>query len=194
MAKITVSLGEFLAQEALKHVGQCYVWGGAPGPSFTGCWDCSSCVNSIVGGIGKQPIPGFPAGTYDGTTHGPNTTIWLGSIGTVVGEIPRSAVDAGDIMCWATHMGLAIDNVHMVSAEDPANGTQIGVIDGFIPDETLHCLRLPAIGKGGFVPPPISFTGTQTIEEAARSVAKSARGLVWAKQRTANLGRHGWRV
>lgn len=194
MPKIQLSLGEYIAQVVISHIGQQYVWGGAPGRNFLGGWDCSSCVNSCVGGIAGQSIPGFPNGSYDGTAHGPNTTSWFDDIGNTTGTIDRSMVDAGDIMLWQTHMGIAIDNVHMVSAEDPAQGTQRGIIDGFMPGETLTCLRLPGVGKGGFNPPPLPFTGSKTIEAATRSIAKSARDLVWIEMRTANIGRHGWRV
>jgi cell wall-associated NlpC family hydrolase len=140
--------GNAIASDALSHNGQPYLWNGHPGQDWTQPVDCSSFANGVIGLDMGMTIPGFPAGSYKGTTHGPNTLAWLASIGTVVSHIPRSALQAGDIACWQTHMGIAISNSQMISAQDPENGTSVSGIDGFIPGEVLVCLRLRALASG----------------------------------------------
>jgi len=188
------ALGPELAAIAEGTIGHCYLYGGVPGPNFDQCWDCSSAVNSWVGHYGGQSIPGYPHGTYDGLAHGPNTTMWLADQGNTVGSIPRAALVAGDIVCWTTHMGLAISNTEMVSAENPTDGTRKGIIDGFMPGEVLTCLRLASIGPGGVTFPPITITGGADVAAATRAMARELRMKVDASTRLANVGRRGLRV
>ena len=187
-------LGQELAAIAEATIGHCYLYGGVPGPNFDQCWDCSSAVNSWVGHYGAQSIPGYPNGSYDGRAHGPNTTMWLADQGNTVGSIPRSALLAGDIVCWTTHMGLAISNTEMVSAENPADGTRKGTIDGFMPGEPLVCLRLAVIGPGGVTFPSLALTGGADIAADTRIMARELRAKVDAAMRIRNVGRHGLRV
>lgn len=187
-------IGSQIAAIALQFIGADYVWGGAPGPGFTGNWDCSSFVNSVVGHYAHQSIPGYPDGTYNGLEHGPNTTMWLAAQGTVVGSIPRAALRAGDIPCWTSHMGVAISNTRMVSAQDPATGVQVGIVDGFMPGEVLTCLRLATIGPGGVTFPPVDFTGQATMHRTQVAVAAAIRQMVNQQVRIKNVGRFGWRV
>jgi cell wall-associated NlpC family hydrolase len=74
-------------------------------------------------------IPGYAAGRYDGSTHGPTTAQWALWNGTQ--NIRRDEVDAGDIIVWVGHMGIAISNDQMISALNPRTTTKIGSIDGF---------------------------------------------------------------
>lgn len=145
--------GQQIATDALAYQGHCYSFGGAPGTSGTGCWDCSSYVNWVIGHDLGLAIPGIPAGGYDGSSHGPPTGAWL--LWGGVTRIPKAQAQAGDIFCWETHMGIATGPDSMISAEDPANGTRVaaGNIAGFIPGEVLFVLRLkatlPPISAGG---------------------------------------------
>ena len=143
--------GDAIANDALQYKGAGYVWAGAPG-SGSGNWDCSSFANAVVGRDLRLAIPGYPAGTYQGQAHGPNTVLWLATtLCTTVGHSGAQA-QAGDLCVWQTHMGIAIGGGQMISAQDPANGTQISGIDGFIP-EILFIRRLNAtvnpLGGGG---------------------------------------------
>lgn len=167
-----------IAITAEYYVGHCYLYGGAPGVDGRSCWDCSSCVNYIVGTVNGQSIPGYPNGSYSGATHGPSTLGWLGWQGQGVGSIDRAEVQPGDIMCWQTHMGIAISNTHMVSAQTPDSGTQVGVIDGFIPGEQLIPLRLAVIGPGGVTLPIPTIGGTAQIDQITRDIAKATRNMV----------------
>lgn len=187
-------LADFLVTVALASAGHCYLWGGAAGIDGTGCWDCSGAVNNWVGAQAGQPIPGFPAGTFDGTQHGPSTLGWLAWQGQGVGSIDRSQVRGGDIMCWQTHMGLAISSDEMVSAANPAQGTIRSGIDGFITGEQLVCLRLAGIGPGGITLPIPVIGDASQIDAITRDMARSAQALVWARMRIRNVGRHGVRV
>lgn len=190
----TKDLGDLIAHTALQFIGHAYCWGGAPGPRWLGCWDCSSFANSVVGGMCKQSIPWYPHGAYNGTAHGPNTTVWLQAQGHECGPVPRAAVQPGDLMVWPTHMGMAINNTEMVSAETPANGTQVGVIDGFIPGEPLTCLRMADAGKATFTLPTFQLAGGPAIRAATQNIARSTQLVVAARMRAYQLGRFKVRV
>jgi len=151
--------GQQIAVDALAYQGHPYCFGGSQSASTNGCpagtWDCSSFVNWVIGHDLGLAIPGFAAGTYDGTSHGPSTLAWLASIGTLVTRIPKASAGAGDIFCWQTHMGIATGPDSMISAQTPSSGTAVatGDISSFMPGEMLFVLRLkatlPAPGSGG---------------------------------------------
>lgn len=126
-----------IAGDAMQYDGAGYVWGGAPAKG-RGNWDCSSFVNWVVGHDMGMAIPGYAAGKYIGSVHGPTTLQWrfFGK------SVSRSQVAAGDIAVWLTHMGIAISNKQMISARDPQEGTGIDNIDGDIPGEPVTFRRL----------------------------------------------------
>lgn len=138
--------GDAIASDALRYQGHCYQFGGAPGTDGSGCWDCSSFCNWVIGHDFGLAIPGFPAGKYTGTSHGPPTIAWLASIGTLTTHISRNQVRPGDLFVWQTHMGIALGQNSMISAENPLSGTAVatGNVDQFMPGEVLVCLRLKA--------------------------------------------------
>jgi cell wall-associated NlpC family hydrolase len=117
-----------LAGAALQYQGHAYQYGGAPGPDGSQPWDCSSFVNFIAGIKLKLPIPGYAAGKYDGTFHGPPTGTW--GIWTGIRHVTRQEVQAGDIIVWVGHMGIALDNTQMISALNPEVRTTITPIEG----------------------------------------------------------------
>src|SRR5260221_6809175 len=139
--------GNAIASDALTYKGAGYVWGGAPARGI-GNWDCSSFANWVIGHDMGIATPGYHAGAYTGTSHGPPTVAWLAWIGSGVTRIPRSQLAAGDICCWQTHMGIPISNSQMISAQTPGSGTQVSGVDGFIPGEVLFCLRLKNLASG----------------------------------------------
>lgn len=117
-----------LASTALQYVGHAYQFGGAPGKDGSKPWDCSSFVNWLVGVKLGKAIPGYGAGKYDGSSHGPPTGEW--GVWPGLKRISRAEVMAGDIIVWVGHMGIATDNGNMVSALNPKTGTKVTPIDG----------------------------------------------------------------
>ena len=116
--------GNAIADDALKYQGHAYVFGGAPGRNGTHAWDCSSFCNWVIGHDTGNAIPGIGSGKYDGSTHGPPTGSW--AIWPGARRVSHADLSPGDVIVWATHMGIYIGNNKMISAESPANGTRIG--------------------------------------------------------------------
>lgn len=113
--------GSAIASDALKYIGTRYVWGGA-NPSRG--WDCSGMVNWVCGHDLFLSIPGLPRGTqFDGQSHGPDVAQWLAWSG--VARVPGPP-QPGDLVAWGPngHMGVAVSGTEMVSALNPALGTQ----------------------------------------------------------------------
>lgn len=108
---------------AMQYQGHAYIFGGAPGKDGSHGWDCSSFVNYVVGVKAEMAIPGNKAGQYNGTSHGPTTGVW--AIWTGMASVSRSDVQAGDILVWGGHMGIATDNSHYISAHSPAHRTTV---------------------------------------------------------------------
>lgn len=130
-----------IAGDAQKYVGHAYLYGGAPGTNGKSPWDCSSCCNWIIGHDMGMSIPGFPHGSYNGSSHGPATLSWL-VFGKTVGSDPVMAMP-GDVCVWQTHMGIALGAGKMLSALNPGMGTQITTIqDGAPTGELLIIKRL----------------------------------------------------
>jgi cell wall-associated NlpC family hydrolase len=127
-----------IAQLAATYVGHKYVWGGTPGSDGSGGWDCSSFVNYILGVRFGLSIPG---GKYNGLSHGPVASSYNGWNGATT--IQRSAIGAGDLCVWSTHIGIALNNSQMVSALNPSLGTLItGIESGGPNGESLTCRRI----------------------------------------------------
>lgn len=130
----TGNTGNALADAMIKGIGHAYVYGGAPGATGANPWDCSSDVNFTASSIGLA-IPGYGPGKYDGTVHGPPTGSWL--IWPGLKRVPVSQAQAGDVVIFAAHMGVCVSNTEMVSALNPAMGTQKTNIFGGV----LRCGR-----------------------------------------------------
>lgn len=140
--------GSAIAADALRYEGTPYTWDGAPGtqPMVNGIGphDCSSLANWVYGHDMGLAIPGYGIGTYDGSSHGPPTGLWLIWTGcTTVGHDGNQA-QAGDLAVWQTHMGICLGPDQMLSAQTEATGTQISAINGFIP-EILFIRRMKAV-------------------------------------------------
>ena len=96
--------GVAIAQDALQYKGAGYVWDGSPAEGI-GNWDCSSYCNKVIGVDLHMAIPEFPAGTYDGSTHGPSSFIWAAWTGCItIGNDPAQA-QAGDLCIWMNAVG-----------------------------------------------------------------------------------------
>lgn len=116
-----------LASLALQGIGHAYHFGNAPGPDGKNPWDCSSFINYVVGVQAKMAIPGFGPGKYNGKSHGPPTGVWAAWTG--MATVKRADVQAGDILVWFGHMGMATGHDTMISALNPHAGTKTQRID-----------------------------------------------------------------
>jgi cell wall-associated NlpC family hydrolase len=133
-------MGSQIAIDAEQYKGTGYVWGGAPG-NGKDRKDCSSFANMVIGRDLGLAIPMYKAGSYHGQSHGPTTVVWLVWSGAVT--VPRNQASAGDLAVWQTHMGIILDNNHMISALNSRLGTQVTTIDGGAPTgELLRVRRL----------------------------------------------------
>jgi len=117
-----------LAATALQYDGHPYKFGGAPGANAQNPWDCSSMVNWVVAVAHGKAIPGYAPGKYTGSTHGPPTGTW--GVWPGLQRVTREEVQAGDIIVWVGHMGIAISNTHYMSALNPKTTTKVRPIDG----------------------------------------------------------------
>jgi cell wall-associated NlpC family hydrolase len=126
---------------ALASQGHAYAFGGAPGTSFENPWDCSSAFNSwyYQAGLAIPPEPPFNAGA----SHGPSTLTWLAWSGAATVGNRGTLAQAGDILVWQTHMGLALGDGQMISALNPSDGTkQTSITEAAPPLEVLFVKRL----------------------------------------------------
>lgn len=109
--------GNAIAQAALKYQGAPYYWGGktpggtfGPGPG----WDCYGFTTYLLHhDLGYN----LPNNTYSGFLE---MLAWTGAT-----TIPNSQVQAGDLVIWQTHIGVAISSTEMISAENAGAGTKI---------------------------------------------------------------------
>ena len=132
---------------AQQYVGSGYVWGGSA--AKVGDWDCSSFVSYVLGHDLGLPLPGGHWGDpgFPPNAHGPTTGSYLlyGS------PIDRSALAAGDLVVWSSHMGIAVSNTQVISAKDPQDGVGLSSIDGTTSslNETPSFRRINANIGGG---------------------------------------------
>lgn len=132
--------GQQIAEDALLYKGAGYVWAGAPGGGHAeGHWDCSSFANAVIGRDLHMAIPMYGAGKYNGQAHGPNTIIWLAWPGAK--RVPLHEASAGDLAIWQTHMGIVVDNLHMISALNSQIGTQVTTINGGAPPGEIVTIK-----------------------------------------------------
>ena len=139
----TVATSSTIANDAQKYEGHAYRYGGAPGPDGKNPWDCSSCVNWVLGHDFGMVLPGASKPGYDGSSHGPNTVMYLawGRARTVSHK--AADAQAGDLCVWQTHMGIALGGGQMISALNERLGTRVTTIAGGAPGgEVLFVRRI----------------------------------------------------
>lgn len=96
--------GAAVAQYALQFVGNPYVWGGT---SLTNGADCSGFVLSVY----KQFGVSLPHSSYSQANYGYS--------------VPASQMQAGDVVCYGGHVGIAIDNQNIVHASNARDGIKV---------------------------------------------------------------------
>ena len=130
-AAVGGAIGDIIADDAKKYIGQGYIFGG---PSQPGKWDCSSFVNYVIGHDEGLAIPGgsWALVCSNGNAHGPATTSWM-LFGT---GINYGKEQPGDLVVSVEHMGIVIGGGQMVSAQDPQLGTGIGSYQSGFPGGT----------------------------------------------------------
>lgn len=102
--------GSAIANAAMKYQGYPYVWGGKT-PSG---WDCYGFLTYVLHhDLGYD----LPNNTYTGYLE---FLSWGQKY-----QIDESQVQAGDIVIWPTHCGIAINSTEMISAENPSAGTKV---------------------------------------------------------------------
>jgi cell wall-associated NlpC family hydrolase len=110
------SSGSAVADAALKYQGVPYKWAGAT-PSG---WDCSGFVTWVLHhDLGYN----LPSNSHTVCTQ---FLIWSGAAAVR----PPMQVQAGDLVVWPTHMGIAVSATQMISAENPRRGTRVDTFQG----------------------------------------------------------------
>lgn len=115
--------GTQIANAIERYIGHKYALGGAPGTDGKSPWDCSSCVNWVLGHDFDYRLPGMKT-AYTGATHGPVVVSYV----TWTGASTVAKPQAGDLVIWpgigaAGHIGIAVSSTEMVSALNPGLGT-----------------------------------------------------------------------
>ena len=114
------------ATAAQKSLGVPYKWGGAD-PSG---WDCSGFVTWVLHhDVGLN----LPSNTHTVTGQ---FMVWSGAQ-----TIPTAQAEAGDLVCWLTHIAIAIDNTTCIGAENPSAGTTEGTFQQMGPGGETFIIR-----------------------------------------------------
>jgi cell wall-associated NlpC family hydrolase len=146
--------GNAIVAAAQSYIGKGYVYGGAA--AAPGDWDCSSFVSYVLGHDLGLPLPGGHWGDpgFPPNAHGPATGSYLlyGS------PIDRTALAAGDLVVWSSHMGIAISNTQVIAARDPQEGVGVSSIDGTTSslNETPHFRRITTTSANNTAGNPIT--------------------------------------
>lgn len=125
--------GQQIATTALQYSGQPYWWGGSvPTPQGAG-FDCYGLLTYVLHhDLGYN----LPNNTHSGYLE---FLAWTGAK-----SIPQSQIQAGDLIIWPTHSGIAVSPTEMISAMNPRRGTGVDTFQGGGPlaPEPMTVLRV----------------------------------------------------
>lgn len=111
-AGVTAASGAAIAEAAQRYIGRPYKW-ATEGPDT---FDCSGLVTWVLHhDLGYN----LPSNTHTVTGQ---FYVWSGAV--TVGRPPQ----AGDLICWPSHIGIAIDSTRMVSAPTAGQNVHISNI------------------------------------------------------------------
>lgn len=99
-------LGARIAATARKGEGVMYRWGG----DTPAGWDCSGFVSYVLRQVGAMTGRKVSGGFL----------VWSGAT-----TVPRSACAAGDLLCWAGHVAIALSPTQMIEAPGRGKRTRI---------------------------------------------------------------------
>jgi hypothetical protein len=120
-------LGTRIASSAASYVGKVpYKWGGAD-PSG---WDCSGMATYVLHHACGLNLPS--------NTHTVTSEFYVWSGATTV---PVSQAQPGDLICWLTHVAIAISPTECVGAENPSIGTTVGTFQNMGPGGETFIVR-----------------------------------------------------
>lgn len=105
--------GREVAETAQGYIGVPYVFGGETPDG----WDCSGFVTWV---LHREHGIQLPDNTH---TVAIQFYTWSGAT-----TLPRSACAAGDLVCWPSHIGIAVSMSQMVHAPGLGKRTQLGSI------------------------------------------------------------------
>jgi peptidoglycan DL-endopeptidase CwlO len=132
--------GNAIVDAAMKYEGIPYKWGGAFANGGGG--DCSGLVNRVLlhDLHLKGPMGAVAKGeSFSDGPHGPVTAQWFAT--NVCHTVPTDQMQAGDLACWLTHMGIVTGPDEMLNAEHTGTVVQIASVKGFIMGEPLRIRR-----------------------------------------------------
>jgi len=134
-----------IASDALRYVGVPYTWGGSAPPESAGGpagrkegWDCYGFLTWVLHhDLGYN----LPNNTHSGYLE---MMAWSGAV-----QVSKSSIQAGDLIIWPTHCGIAVSGTEMISAENPSQGTKVNTFanGGPLAPEPMTVLRV----TGGMV-------------------------------------------
>lgn len=120
------ALGNAIAQAAVKYDGAPYKWGGATPAG----WDCSGFVTYVLHhDLGLN----LPSNTHTVTLQ---FLTWSGAV-----TVPSSQAQAGDLVCWPTHVAIAINPTTCIGAETYGVGTVTGPFNQMGPGGETYTVR-----------------------------------------------------
>jgi peptidoglycan DL-endopeptidase CwlO len=113
----STGIGDVVAATAKSYAGVPYVWAGeVPPPNGKG-WDCSGFVTWCLAHENGIDLPNNHHTTAAGFYF------WRGAR-----TIPRAACAPGDLVCWVSHVGIAVSRDRMMHAPGVGKVTQESAI------------------------------------------------------------------
>lgn len=140
-------LGSRIAAQGLHYVGVPYKWGGATPAG----WDCSGFVTYVLHHDLGLDLPD------NQHTVSQSFLTWKGAQ-----TIPADQCQAGDLICWITHIAIATGPTTGVGAQNPRQGTITGDIKNLGPGngETYLIRRVLPQGAGAAPAPNVNAMRT----------------------------------